>query len=186
MLYSISSEHIDHCSTRALPQHRASYIHGKSQDQSLIQYINLVSTSDFNCTSKHWTQLRYERINESNHKINVGFEVLTAVLIKSSVFWDITPCSPLKVKPTFRRNISPPSLGSKNKTEQETRLKAGGKQSRTCSVYFSTLKMEATCSSETSIYFQRIIRRYIREDRTLHKINTWCSGSILRAPNSSS
>jgi hypothetical protein len=27
----------------------------------------------------------------------VGFEVLTAVLMKSSVFWDVTPFSPLKV-----------------------------------------------------------------------------------------
>jgi hypothetical protein len=30
-------------------------------------------------------------------KIFVGFEVLTPVVMKSSVFWDITPCSPLKV-----------------------------------------------------------------------------------------
>jgi hypothetical protein len=27
----------------------------------------------------------------------VGFEVLTAVVMKSTIFWDITPCSPLKV-----------------------------------------------------------------------------------------
>jgi hypothetical protein len=27
----------------------------------------------------------------------VGFEVLTAVVMKSSIFWDITPCNPLKV-----------------------------------------------------------------------------------------
>jgi hypothetical protein len=38
--------------------------------------------------------------------------------------------------------------------------------------YFSTLKMEATCSSETSVNFQHISRRYISEDRTLH--NHWC------------
>jgi hypothetical protein len=37
-----------------------------------------------------------------------------------------------------------------------------------CSTYFSTLKMEATCSSRTSIDFQRTTRRYIPEDRTLH------------------
>jgi hypothetical protein len=28
---------------------------------------------------------------------------------KSAIFWDITPCSPLSAKPTFRRYISPPS-----------------------------------------------------------------------------
>jgi hypothetical protein len=27
----------------------------------------------------------------------VGFEVLTAVFMKSTIFWDIAPCSPLKV-----------------------------------------------------------------------------------------
>jgi hypothetical protein len=29
--------------------------------------------------------------------LNVGFEGLTAVVMKSTIFWDITPCSPLKV-----------------------------------------------------------------------------------------
>jgi hypothetical protein len=27
------------------------------------------------------------------HNIYVGFEVLTPVVMKSSIFWDITPCS---------------------------------------------------------------------------------------------
>jgi hypothetical protein len=30
-------------------------------------------------------------------RINVGFEVLTAVVMKRSIFWDITPCCPLKI-----------------------------------------------------------------------------------------
>jgi hypothetical protein len=34
--------------------------------------------------------------------------------------------------------------------------------------YSSTLKMEVTCSSETSVDFQRTTRRYIPEERTLH------------------
>jgi hypothetical protein len=33
---------------------------------------------------------------------------------------------------------------------------------------FSTLKMEATCSSEASIDFQRSTRRYIQKDRTMY------------------
>jgi hypothetical protein len=32
----------------------------------------------------------------------VGFEVLTSVTMKSSVFWDITPCSLVKVSRCFR------------------------------------------------------------------------------------
>jgi hypothetical protein len=31
----------------------------------------------------------------------VGFEVLTAVVMKSSIFWDITPCSTLNVNRRF-------------------------------------------------------------------------------------
>jgi hypothetical protein len=34
--------------------------------------------------------------------------------------------------------------------------------------YSSTLKMEAICSFETSVGFQRTTRRYIPEDRTLY------------------
>jgi hypothetical protein len=31
----------------------------------------------------------------------VGFEVLTAVVMKSNIFWDVTKCRPLKVKRRF-------------------------------------------------------------------------------------
>jgi hypothetical protein len=82
------------------------------------------------------------------HQVNscaVGFEVLTPVVMKSSIFWDITLRSAVKVGWRF-----------------------GGK----CGLLFftlvylaysPTLKMEATCSSETSVDFQRTTRRYIPE-----------------------
>jgi hypothetical protein len=31
----------------------------------------------------------------------VGFEVLTAVVLKGTIFWDITPCGPLSVNQRF-------------------------------------------------------------------------------------
>jgi hypothetical protein len=37
-----------------------------------------------------------------------------------------------------------------------------------CFTYYSTLKKEAICSSETSVDFQRATRRYIPEYKTLH------------------
>jgi hypothetical protein len=37
----------------------------------------------------------------ANIVINVGFEVFTAVVMKSIAFWDIMPSSPLKVKRRF-------------------------------------------------------------------------------------
>jgi hypothetical protein len=33
-----------------------------------------------------------------NSIVNVGFEVFTAVVMKSVFFWDMTPCSPLATR----------------------------------------------------------------------------------------
>jgi hypothetical protein len=74
---------------------------------------------------------------------HVGFEVLTSVFMKSTIIWDIKPCSPLKV-------CLPPAF-----------------MLVSCSAYSSILKMEATYSSETSVEFQMTTRLYIREDSTL-------------------
>jgi hypothetical protein len=38
----------------------------------------------------------------------------------------------------------------------------------------TTLKMEATCSSETSVYFQWATQCYLPEDRTLHNYKAFC------------
>jgi hypothetical protein len=69
---------------------------------------------------------------------------------KSTNFWDITPCSPLRVNRRF-----------------------GGTYRLHLPWFFaelisSTLKMEKICSSETSVDTQRITRCYIPEDVTLH------------------
>jgi hypothetical protein len=40
-----------------------------------------------------------------------------------------------------------------------------------CLAYSSTLTMEATCSSETSVNFQQTIWRYIRQNITLRILN---------------
>jgi hypothetical protein len=73
-------------------------------------------------------------------------------------------------QPTFRRNMSLPSSGSQN-----TPSKKPARNS--CSYYLlmlvswlasSTLKMEATCSVETSVDLQPTTGRYIPEVRILH------------------
>jgi hypothetical protein len=81
----------------------------------------------------------------------VGFEVSTAVVMKSIIFWDMTPCSPS----SFNRRF-------------------GGTYHllATCLLVFaeiisSTLKMEVICSSETSGEIRRTTRRYIPEYDTL-------------------
>jgi hypothetical protein len=80
----------------------------------------------------------------------VGSEVLTAVVMKSTIFWDITLCSLLSVNRlfggTYRHLLSRWFLAL---------------------LIFSALKMEAICSSETSVDTQQTIWRYIPEDYTL-------------------
>jgi hypothetical protein len=76
-------------------------------------------------------------------------------------------------QPTFRKNISPPSLESKNMQNKKPSWKQVA--SRT------TLKMEAICSSKTSVAFQQTTRRYIPEDSTLlyllvrHNVSPICA-----------
>jgi hypothetical protein len=103
------------------------------------------------------------------HKFYVGFEVLTAVVKESSIFWDITPCSPLKVnwsfRGTYRFHLQDRRI-SRARYQWESRWQA---KLVSCSAYSSTLKMEALCSSETSVDFQRTTWHYTPKDNTLRK-----------------
>jgi hypothetical protein len=67
---------------------------------------------------------------------------LIGYILKSTIFWYITPCSPLSVNLLARWILT--------------------------ELISSTLKMETICSSETSVDTQRTTWRYIPEDGTLH------------------
>jgi hypothetical protein len=86
--------------------------------------------------------------------------ILTAVVKKSSVFVDITPCSQLKVSLRFGRKFH---LHFQHFLPHAFTLVP-------CLAYSLNLKMEATCSSETSIDFQRTTRRCIQGDITCHMV----------------
>jgi hypothetical protein len=53
-----------------------------------------------------------------NNYTYVGFEVLPAVVIRSSIFWDITPCSPLKVNDVSEEHVAS-ILGLKGKPSKK-------------------------------------------------------------------
>jgi hypothetical protein len=79
-------------------------------------------------------------------------------LMMSSVFWNISPCHPLKVNRRFVRT---------SRFHIQDRRISQARCQRVCHlfswlVYFSTLKMEPTYSSETSADFQRTTLRYIQ------------------------
>jgi hypothetical protein len=83
----------------------------------------------------------------------IGFEFLTAVVIKSSIFWDITPCSPLKVNRRFGETCR-----TLIATCFDTDFMLG---------LFFDLADEVKFSSETSVDDQRSILCYILEIRAL-------------------
>jgi hypothetical protein len=112
---------------------------------------------------------RLQSVDRGQYRIRrhifAGFEVLKAVVTKIYIFWDIRPCSLVKINRRFG--------GIRGLHLQFRRISQGRNQLATrftlvsSSAYFSTLKMEETCSSETSVDFQRAARRYIPEDRIL-------------------
>jgi hypothetical protein len=80
------------------------------------------------------------------------FEVFTVVVMKSTIFWDMTPRSPLSFNLRFERTYP----------LSECHLACWFAEPIS-----STLMMEAMCSSETSVETQRTTRRHIPEDDTL-------------------
>jgi hypothetical protein len=84
-----------------------------------------------------------------------GFEVLKPVVMKSSIFWDITPFNPFKVNRRF---------GGIRRLHRQGRRWQAEPLAFTpvyCFAYSSTLRMEATYSFETSLDFQRITHKHI-------------------------
>jgi hypothetical protein len=96
--------------------------------------------------------------------------------MKSTVFWDITLCSPLKVNRrfggTYRLHLQGRRISRAiNQQEAVASPRLCWSTAFTlvsCSAYYSTLNMEAICSSETSVDFQRTTQRYIPEDNILN------------------
>jgi hypothetical protein len=77
--------------------------------------------------------------------IEVGFEVPTAVAMKSSVFWDITPCGSVKFNWRFRG---------------------------TCRLHLQGLRISQETSTKQAVMpvvFHRATLRYMAEDRTLQQ-----------------
>jgi hypothetical protein len=82
--------------------------------------------------------------------------------MKSIIFWDMTSCSPL----SFNRRFG----GTYRLDLLATCLFAGFAEPIS-----STLKVEAICSSETTVETQRTTRHHIPEDDTLQFIYV-CEG----------
>jgi hypothetical protein len=78
-----------------------------------------------------------EHFSRNKQPICIGFEVFPVVTTNSSLFWEITPCCPVKVSRCLREYISPISF-----------------MMVSCLGYTSTLKMEVIYFSKTLLDFQ--------------------------------
>jgi hypothetical protein len=64
----------------------------------MFHAVHMVQTSRKGENTGLPTICKLFKINESHY---VGFEVLIAVVMKSTIFWDVTSCRPLKVNRRF-------------------------------------------------------------------------------------
>jgi hypothetical protein len=93
----------------------------------------------------------------------------TAFNLKRSIFWDITPCSLLKVGRRFGGTCGlhlHDRRTNRARNEREASLFTTCFTLVSCLDYSSTLNNDATCTSEMSVDFQWTTWPYIREDRT--------------------
>jgi hypothetical protein len=77
------------------------------------------------------------------------FEELKCHILNSTIFWDITPCSPLSVNRRFRGTYRLYLQGRKNKLSKKPASLLPASCWFLSQLIFSTLEMEAVCSSET-------------------------------------
>jgi hypothetical protein len=99
---------------------------------------------------RHGLPTLFVSIATSIPKYFLGFEAFTAVVMKSIIFWDVTPCSLLSCNRRFGGTY---------------RLHLQGRKNNFCfppayllflaEIISSTLKMEVICSSETSVVTQQ-------------------------------
>jgi hypothetical protein len=121
------------------------------------------------------------RLNQNCHKfyVNIWLLFIKLITLKSSVFWDITLCNPLKVNRYFKRTYGLHLQGWRVSQERNY-YETGSKQRLltscfmivSCVAYSSIMKTEVTYSSERSVDSPQTTWHYVPENRTFH--NHYC------------
>jgi hypothetical protein len=95
----------------------------------------------------------------------VESEALSAVIMKSPVFWDMTPCSRM--------------VSTRYHHETGTKILAAVFVFVSSSAYFGNLRMEAVSCTEASVGFYETAWSCIPEDATLRNANVFHSLPII-------
>jgi hypothetical protein len=166
------------------------YLQGENRGRRLLQSVGRYqNTPDIPEDSNHYSHchnlkshiisyLLLQRQIFRDSVMYVGFEVSTAVVMKSIIFWDIPPCSLLSCNRhfggTYRLHLVTYWFGG---VDDFTRMSQWEPRSSlplttcllagSCWIISSTL-LEAICSSETSVATQQTTQHHIPEDDTLH------------------
>jgi hypothetical protein len=102
-----------------------------------------------------WIVFQHKCTKPEANILFVGFDVITAVVTKNCLLGYNTMYT-VESQRVFQRYVSPPSSVSNKPRKIQV---------------WKQVNMEAVCSSETSVDFQRTARRYIPEGGTSHKIS---------------
>jgi hypothetical protein len=114
-----------------------------------------------------WRRIRHLSPKHVTSSHCVGCEVLAEVVTKSSTFWDMTPCTPLKVNRRFGGDMTPPSSGSKNKPNKQPSIST--QRNAASLAYSSAAKTEVVRSSEMASNFYHTIPRHTTEHSIQYK-----------------
>jgi hypothetical protein len=132
-----------HCSSRRLHVTFCMHAFNDAVSVQTIRHVMLRSCCDLVCPLSWHLNVAIEEKHNSSMKL------------RSRIIWDTSPCIPLKISQRFRRT-------------RRLHLRPGSKEETVCLAHSTTLKMEATCSSEMFVDFQWTTRRYIPKDRIIH------------------
>jgi hypothetical protein len=130
-----------------------------------LYILSIVGILRDNNTGSHI--FRFDKVNEEeicvlhigiNNMDHAGFTVLTAVVMKSSILWDISPISPLKNNRRFGETYLLYIQGSRM---------SHAKNSKVCYLLHAGFLLGLFFDPEdgSDIFLQRTTRRYIPDDR---------------------
>jgi hypothetical protein len=127
------------------------------------------------CASTYIYTHTYIQIDK-RHTKNAGFEVLTSLLMKSTVLWNVKPFGPLKVNQTLRRKISLPSSESKIKLGKKPDCKQVARRAWTWNRCVLQKRL-LTFNGLHGVISQKVIlqKTYFRNEVDWERIDSWKS-----------